>query len=58
MRMITTIKFVSKKERIRRKEICESCEEKQGVRCGVCKCFLIALQKIDPPQCQLGKFDK
>lgn len=52
------ILFANKEERERRKKICDSCEHNKGLRCGVCNCFLIALQKLEIAECKLGKHDK
>lgn len=48
------LQWASKEERERRKAICEKCNRKDGVRCGVCGCFLIALQKLH--RCPIDKF--
>lgn len=45
-----------KKERDRRKSICDTCEKRNGVRCGECGCFIVALTKINPMKCPINKF--
>jgi hypothetical protein len=47
--------IASKEEQQRRQKICDSCEHKNGTRCGVCGCFLIALRKWHIPNCPLNK---
>lgn len=48
--------FLKHEDREKRKLICDSCENKKGVRCGVCGCFLIALQKVKHMNCPAGKW--
>ena len=48
--------FVNREERERRKSICDSCEHKKGKRCGLCNCFLIAIQKLTVVECKARKF--
>lgn len=43
-----------KAERARRKEICEACEHKKGVRCEVCGCFILAITALG--NCPADKF--
>jgi hypothetical protein len=47
--------FADEEERQRRKQICDSCEHKNGNKCEVCGCWLIALQKVRFAECKLGK---
>lgn len=49
--------FLNKDEREYRKSLCDSCEKKNGFRCEVCGCFLIALQKVRRFECPLEKWD-
>ena len=46
--------WATKQERQERKLICDACDKKNGVRCGECGCFLIALQKLY--RCPINKF--
>jgi hypothetical protein len=48
--------FLNQQERQERKTICDNCEKKNGVRCGMCGCFLIAMQKVKFTNCPLGKW--
>jgi hypothetical protein len=48
--------FLNQQERQDRKTICDNCEKKNGVRCGVCGCFLIAMQKVKFTNCPLSKW--
>lgn len=49
--------FCDEKEQKRRRSICEKCEHKQGVRCGLCGCFLLGISKWKPKECPAGKFE-
>ena len=49
--------FLNKEERECRKNLCDSCEKKNGFRCEVCGCFLIALQKVRRFECPLEKWE-
>lgn len=48
--------FSSQEERDLRQKICNDCEYKDGVRCGICGCFLIGLRKIEHAKCPMGKW--
>lgn len=48
------MKWATETERKQRRAICDTCGNKTGVRCAVCGCFLIALQKLH--RCPEGKF--
>jgi hypothetical protein len=48
--------FTGKNERETRIAACNSCSNKNGVRCAVCGCFLLGLQKIKMYNCPLNKW--
>jgi hypothetical protein len=56
MGKLPVVLFLSKKDREKRKEMCDVCDQKNGVRCSSCGCFLIALQKVKYWGCPEGKF--
>ena len=43
-------------EQQRRRSICESCEHKNGKRCGLCGCFLYGISKLKYKDCPAGKW--
>jgi hypothetical protein len=49
--------FCKPEETARRKVICDQCEHKKGIKCGVCGCFLIALQNTTFGKCKLDKWN-
>jgi protein-arginine kinase activator protein McsA len=43
-------------ERLKNKEMCDTCEHKSNVRCEKCGCFLRLLQTVKSFGCPEGKF--
>ena len=48
--------FTDQETRQKRESICNSCENKQGVKCGVCGCFLMFLRKVNWANCPQKKW--
>jgi hypothetical protein len=48
--------FTDKNTRENREKICNNCENKIGVKCNVCGCFVIFLKKIELSQCPKNKW--
>lgn len=43
-------------EEIKRKEICEGCSIRRGIKCGDCGCFIVAKIKCPICECPKGKW--
>lgn len=44
------------KERQQRLWVCQSCPERQGIRCGLCGCFLKSKSMLKNSECPIGKW--
>ena len=49
--------FTDSITRARRTETCNSCENKKGVRCSQCNCFILFLTKVQSAKCPIQKWN-
>jgi hypothetical protein len=50
--------LVSRETRAERRAVCQTCEHREGVRCGLCKCFLSAITWLAQDKCEAGRWQQ
>jgi hypothetical protein len=48
--------FTDSETRAQRTDTCNSCENKKGVRCNGCGCFILFLTKVKDAKCPTNKW--